>query len=443
MSTRTRALITLAGTIALVVPAVALAQGDVPPPPSLKAPANSVPADPWPRDMTLTNAKAVIYQPQVESWTGNQLKFRVAIQLRADDAKTPTFGVVSGSARTSVDRGSRLVDLDDFVILDVKFPTLPDNGRAYTHDLARAIESALATISLNRLEASLAASGAVHHEPQPVDNTPPEVIVSYGPAILVPIEGKPVIKNIPDTRFRRVFNTQALIANTGSGDTYYLHVYDGWMSADTLNGPWAVGTAPSGLDRVAERLAKSAHVDLLDGGPDANPKPSLANGAPAIYVRDKPAELIVFKGQPNFVPLPNTNLLWASNTAADVFVETTSNAYFILIAGRWYSGPGLGGPWTYAAANALPADFARIPKHGPASVVLASVAGTPEAKEALIANTIPQDATVSRVNGPKFTPSFDGAPKYEPIPGTSLQYVVNSRTPIIVVNPTKIGRAHV
>ena len=68
--------------------------------------------------------------------------------------------------------------------------------------------------------------------------------------------------------------------------------------------------------------------------------------------------------------------------------------------------------------------------------MLASVAGTPEAKEALIANTIPQDATVSRVNGPKFTPSFDGAPKYEPIPGTSLQYVVNSRTPIIVVNPT-------
>lgn len=136
------------------------------------------------------------------------------------------------------------------------------------------------------------------------------------------------------------------------------------------------------------------------------------------------------------MPLPNTNLLWASNTAADVFVETTSNDYYILIAGRWYKGPGINGPWSFVAANALPADFARIPKHGPASVALASVAGTPEAQEALIANTIPQDATISRTNGPKFTPSFDGAPQYKTIAGTSLQYVVNSRTPIIVINPT-------
>ncbi len=429
-------LISLAAAIALVASTLALAQGNVPPPPSLPAPADSLPADPWPRDMTLSNAKAAIYQPQVESWTGNALKFRVAIELEPTGAKTETFGVVSGSARTAVDRGARLVDLDNFGVFEIKFPTLPDNGRAYTHELTRAVESALATISLNRLEASLAASGAVKHVPQPVDNTPPEIIVSYGPAILVPIEGKPVIKKIPDTRFRRVINTQALIARTDFGDTLYLRVYDGWMTADSLTGPWTKGSAPFGLDGVAKKLAKAGHVDLMDGGPDTKPKPSLADGVPAIHVTEKPAELIIFKGQPNFVPLPNTSLLWASNTAADAFVDTTNNDYYVLIAGRWYKGPGINGPWTYVAANALPADFARIPKKGPASVVLSSVAGTPEAKEALIANTIPQDATISRTNGPKFTPSFDGAPQYRAIPGTSLQYVVNSSTPLIVANPT-------
>jgi len=423
-------------SIALASPTIALAQDSIPPPPSLPAPADSVPADPWPRDMTLGNARAVIYQPQVESWSGNALKFRVAIALKPDDAKTETFGVVSGSARTSVDRAARLVDLDDFGVFELKFPTLPDNGKAYTHELTRAIERALATISLNRLEASLAVSGTVKPAPQPVENAPPDVIVSYGPAILVPIDGQPVIKDIPDTRFKRVINTQALIARSVFADTFYLHVYDGWMTSDTLSGPWTPGSAPFGLDQIAEKLAKAGHVDLLDGGPHANPRPSLADGAPAIYVTEKPSELIIFKGQPNFVPLPNTNLLWASNTAADVFVETTSNDYYILIAGRWYRGPGMSGPWTFVAANALPADFARIPKSGPASVALASVAGTPQAKEALIANTIPQNATISRANGPKFEPSFDGAPQYKPIPGTSLQYVVNARTPIIVVNPT-------
>ncbi len=437
MNTRARALIALAGALALAAQAAALAQSNVPPPPSLPAPANSVPADPWPRDMTLSNAKAVIYQPQIESWNGNELKFRVAVGLKPNDAKNETFGVISGSARTSVDRGSRLVDLDDFGVFELKFPTLTDNGGAYTHELTRAVESALATISLNRLEASLAAAGIRKPAIQPVDNTPPDVIVSYGPAILVPIDGKPVIKSIPDSRFERVINTQAMIARAGFlVKKFYLHVYDGWLSASTLAGPWTQDAAPFGLDDVAQKLAKEGHVDLLEGGPNTKPKPSLVNSVPTIYVTEKPAELIVFKGQPNLVPLPNTNLLWATNTAADVFVYTTNNDYYILIAGRWYKGPDLNGPWTYVAANALPGDFAHIPKHGPASVVLASVAGTPEAKEALIANTIPQDAAISRTHGPKFVPSFDGAPQYQPIAGTSLQYVVNSRVPIIVVNPT-------
>jgi hypothetical protein len=52
----------------------------------------------------------------------------------------------------------------------------------------------------------------------------------------------------------------------------------------------------------------------------------------------------------------------------------------------------------------------------------------------VIANSIPQTATVPRVNGPVFTPVFDGGPQLRPIEGTPLQYVVNSPTPIIEVN---------
>ncbi len=54
----------------------------------------------------------------------------------------------------------------------------------------------------------------------------------------------------------------------------------------------------------------------------------------------------------------------------------------------------------------------------------------------MIANSIPQTATVSRVNGPTFTPVFDGVPVYQPIPGTPLTYVVNSKIPVIEVSPT-------
>ena len=57
MNTRVRSFVmAFAGAVALIAPTAALAQiqGEVPPPPSLPAPANSLSADPWPRDMTLS-----------------------------------------------------------------------------------------------------------------------------------------------------------------------------------------------------------------------------------------------------------------------------------------------------------------------------------------------------------------------------------------------------
>jgi hypothetical protein len=395
------------------------------------------PADPWPREVTLNGAPALLYQPQVESWSGNQLAFRMAMGLKTGGGSAETYGVVWGSARTHVDKGNRLVTLDQLSVSQIKFPTLPDNGSSYLPALRQTLPGALATISLSRLEASLAASGTAQPAALEVNNTPPAIIVSYGPAILVPIEGQPVWRAVPDSRFERVINTQAMLARKRDDGTVYLHVYDGWMSASSLSGPWTQAFFPPlGLDDVAQRLAKEGRVDLLDGGPNANPKPALSAGAPAIYVTQAPTELLIFKRTPNFQPITGTNLLWATNTEADVIVDVTNNLTYFLAAGRWYRAPSLNGPWSYVPANALPADFARIPKDGPAGVVLASVAGTPQAQEAVIANSIPQTATVLRAGGPTFVPSFDGAPQWAPIAGTPLQSVLNSQTPIIQVDPS-------
>ena len=396
------------------------------------------PTDPWPRDVTLSNADALIYQPQVDSWRGNALAWRTAVALRPSGTKDETFGVVWGTARTEVDRATRSVGLEDLIVTKADFPTFPDRGNGYVQGLQAAMKGALATMALDSLETSLAASQTVAPAALPVKNDPPQIIVSYGPALLVPNDGAPIWKPIPNTSFERVINTQGMLARPVGGRSNYLHVYDGWLSAPALNGPWTLAaTAPAGLDAVARQLAAGGTVDLLDGGPSATPKPSLAAGVPAIYVTEAPAELIVFKGQPNLVAIPGTGLLWATNSAIDVIVDTATNDYYVLISGRWFRAPGLGGPWTFVASNALPPSFKQIPPKGtPASVVLASVAGTPQAQEAVIANSIPQTATVQRVGGPTFTPAFDGAPAFQPIAGAPLTYVVNSKIPIIEVSPT-------
>ena len=65
---------------------------------------------------------------------------------------------------------------------------------------------------------------------------------------------------------------------------------------------------------------------------------------PTIVVSQAPTELIVFKGQPDFVPITGTQLLWASNTVADVFIDTSNNNYYVLMSGRWFRAPGLERP---------------------------------------------------------------------------------------------------
>ena len=381
------------------------------------------PADPWPRQFKSGNATILVYQPQVESWVGNTLTFRSAIAVRKADPKDDVFGVIFAKARTQVDMGSRIVLLDDVAVTRRDFPGLPDNGLLYLFSLKTQLGAAQRTIALDRLEASLAASGAARVQPVPVDNTPPRIIVSQAPAILVAIDGPPALRPVPRTALQRVINTRTLVLANEDGTAFFLRAGDGWLSASALGGPWEPTAAPpEGLAAAAASLAAAAAVDPPEAGGAL---------APAIYVSETPARLIVFEGEPVFAPIPGTALSRASNTASEVLVDAASNRYFVLLEGRWFSAAGLDGPWTFVPSPELPSDFRKIPADSPAGGVLASVAGTPQADAALLANAVPQTAVVSRVGGPTFAPRFDGPPQTAPIAGTALQYVVNSPTPII------------
>ena len=401
-------------------------------------PANAQPpAAPWPRAINLASAAVLVYQPQVERWVDSQIDFRAAIAIKPTGAKEETFGVVFATARTHVDKTTRTVVFDELKITRSDFPALPDHGAAYSQELQAQFAAGIRSISLDRLKSSLAAAGS-KPATVAVQNTPPQVIVTYSPTILVPIDGAPVLKAIPDSGgFQRVINTRALIVKSASEPQFFLHVYDGWLMALSLDGPWSQPfIPPSGIEAVAQRIAATGSVDLLDGGPRANPKPSLAKGIPAIRTSQVPAELIAFKGQPEFVPIVGTQLKWAANTANDVLLDVASNNYYALLAGRWFRSAALTGPWTFVASDALPPDFARIPPASLAAVVLLSVAGTPQARAAAIENSIPQTATVPLKNGPTFTAKFDGAPQFVAIAGTPLSYATNAAVPLIQAGPS-------
>ena len=437
MTTRSAATPVAAACLLLLaagMPAVAQ-QSDDPTAPAA-APQPGSPGS-WPRQVPLTNGLAEVYQPQVQSWQDDDLSFRAAVSVTLNGQQDPVFGVVWAEAQTEVDQISRTVILDGVTLLRANFPSMADGGAQVLADLRTFYaNNAPDAVPLDLVQASLGASQSAKPQGVAVDNTPPQVIVSETPALLVPIHGNTAVQPVPGTSLSRVINTRFLILQQGTKPPYFLHVYDGWMQAPSVDGPYTVAkNPPASLAAVAAQLSKAGVVDLLDGGPNAKSRASLANGAPTIHVVHGPAELVVFKGKPDFTPIAGTGLLWATNTTSNVMVDTASNLYYLLLSGRWYRGPGLQGPWTFVASNALPASFAQIPADSPAGAVLATVAGTPQAQEAVIAAGIPQTAKVPLTNGPSFVSSIDGTPVMKPIAGTTLSYVANSDLPIIQVAP--------
>jgi hypothetical protein len=288
------------------------------------------------------------------------------------------------------------------------------------------------SVALDRLKMSPTLTNAMPPSVA-VDNTPPRIVVANVPAILVPIDGAPVLRPVASNpRFERVINTRALLLRDTVEKYYFVHVYDGWLQTPELDLPWTRPfITPPGIDAVAREAMATRGVDMLIGDPKANPPAMLDTNKPQIVISTTPAELIVFNGPPVFAPIAGTSLRWATNTGADVLQDATTNNYFVLLAGRWFTSAKLIGPWTFVAGNALPADFARIPPTSQAASVLPAVAGTRQAKEALVDNRIPQTAIVLLANGPTFTATFDGAPQFAPITGTTLKYALNAPMPVI------------
>jgi hypothetical protein len=126
-----------------------------------------------------------------------------------------------------------------------------------------------------------------------------------------------------------------------------------------------------------------------------------------------------------------------TNTDSALFKHLTTERYYVLISGRWFIGTSLDGPWSYTHGKELPEDFLKIPRDGPKANVLVSVPGTPEAREAVIANSVPQTAAV-KISEAKLTLAYDGPPNFKAVEGVKgLMYATNCTLPVLRVDGDK------
>ena len=103
-----------------------------------------------------------------------------------------------------------------------------------------AVANQVSSISLDRLEADLAiVQKQTAVSATPLVNSPPTIIFSVQPAVLVYIYGEPRYAPVKNTTLERVINTRALLLKDATG-IYYLHLYNGYVQSTGVYGPWSM-----------------------------------------------------------------------------------------------------------------------------------------------------------------------------------------------------------
>ncbi|HEU4711948.1 MAG TPA: hypothetical protein VFS76_10310 [Pyrinomonadaceae bacterium] len=380
----------------------------------------------WPRGYSLpSEAQIVIYEPQIASWEEQKhLVALAAVSRVAKGEKKPALGTIRFEADTSVSLEQRLVKFSTLKITETSFQTL---SKEQTQEIVSEIEKNLPQedriIALDRVLAFVDKSTI---NPKGVDGLkadPPRIILTQTPSILVNFDGDPIWSPIKDNELKFAVNTNWDIFQHQPTGMFYLRNDTTWLRATDLKGYWSAATKlPASFSKLPEDDNWKDVRANLPGAP--------VKELPKVYITTDPTELIYIAGEPKYVPVPNTGLLWISNTESDLFRLGKDGPVYYLVAGRWFSAPGLGGHWTFATPN-LPEDFKRISLEHPRSRVLASVPGTQQAAEAVLLAEIPQVARVNKKEIKAPDVMYQGDPQYQNISGTTLQRAANTDKDII------------
>lgn len=379
----------------------------------------------WPKEMKLADGSSLtIYQPQPESLNGNKITGRAAVSVKKNASEEPIFGAIFYAGTITTDKASRMAELETLSITNVKFSG--DAEKDKIDKMSAAIEKEAPTwkiqFSIDDVAASIKKDNNTSSNNQ-FNNDPPKIIYTDKQTTLVLLDGAPKVQKDKDLDAERVVNSPNLIFKEGNSWNLYLGGI--WYMSSSVTEGWKPNTSLSKkLQSVNEQIKKQEKE--ANGGKENTEKPIVTE----IIVATSPTELLQSKGVIDYKTIQGTSLLYVGNSSNEIFKDINSQKTYVLLAGRWYNAPGINGPWTYVAADKLPADFAKIPEGSEKDGVLANVAGTDAAEEAKIDAEIPQTAKVDRKSA-SIKVEFDGTPKFKNIEGTSLKVAENSNVTVM------------
>lgn len=384
--------------------------------------------DNWPRKIERNGATIIIYQPQTESLSANTLESRAAISVTNQEYTTPVFGAMWFECNISTDLDDRTVELLDLQVTAAKFPDVDaEDIQRLTDLLEEEIPRWEMELSLDRLLADLDMTEVQAELSDNLNNAPPEIIFSSAPAMLILVDGEPQFEEIEKTSYERVVNTPYFIVKDTKKGNYYINGGDHWYVSENFSSWEATNSVPNKLEKIA-REAMGDNEDVDDGSVDVK------EVTPALVLRTSPAELLQSDGEPQFEPIGGTSILFMTNTADDILMNIDTQEYYVLVAGRWYRSKSLTeGPWSFVDPENIPEGFSDIPADSDMGSVRSSIAGTEEAREAILVNQIPQTAEVDR-NDARVEVTYDGRPQFENVGNTGMKYAVNTDKSVLLID---------
>jgi hypothetical protein len=374
----------------------------------------------WPRDLALDSGTLTVYQPQIDDLENDVLEFRAAVSFTATGKTEPVFGAAWFESRVEIDRAEGMVRLLTLTISDTRFPEGSEKVKLEFEKAVReGLDSWNVTFSLDVLLTSLEAAEEEIAAAGDLNMDPPVIIYRNQPALLIMLDGEPVQRDIENSPYKAVINTPyPLIVD--SKNIYYLNAGKGvWYQASAATGPYKyVANPPTEIANMVDQSEMEDSDEIIS-----------ASNAPEIVVSTKPAELIVTVGPPRFEPLVD-DLLVISNSASDVFMHVSEQSYYIVLSGRWFTSDSMNGPWLFIQSDTLPTVFQSIPENSNQADSRVYVAGTDEAREAVMDAQIPQTAAVKKGRA-DIEVTYDGTPIFVEIPGVELKYARNTGFTVI------------
>ena len=382
----------------------------------------------WPRIYSDGKATLAVHQPQVDDWKDfSLLQARSAIEITPEPGAKKLIAAAHWEAKTDTSVAERTVVARELTITRFMIPGADEAKSKQMQALAtKLLPTNRDAVALDRVLAYLDTSKVVGRQVKISTEAPP-ILVSTTPAILVMIDGQPILGPISGSKLTFMVNTNWDLIKDGKDGDYFLLNEGHWLTAESLEGPWKPASKlPKELNSLP---ADENWADIKKALPLS--KENKKKPAPWVYISYKPSELVLLQGNAKFAPISGTSLSEVTNTKSLLFFHNADKHYYYLTAGRWFRNQQLRGNWEFAS-DKLPADFQKIPPNHPKAHVLASIPGTDEAADAVLLASVPQMAVINRKEAAREAKvTYIGNPEFKPIEGTTLQYAANTPADVI------------